>query len=820
MGLSLVVQRTAAVLITLSMATQGRENTSRPAPGPDWNHAEFETSPPVYPSPKSTGLDWEAAFERASSFVDQLTLAEKIELVTGTPGPCVGNIAPIPRLGFDGLCLHDGPLGIRQATYASVFPAGISVAASWDRKLAKQRGVDMGTEFKGKGAHVALGPAAGPLGRSARGGRNWEGFSPDPYLTGKLFADTIEGMQSEGVQACAKHYIGNEQETQRNPSVSSDGTTIEAVSSNIDDRTMHEVYSWPFAEAVKIGTASIMCSYNRINGSYACQNSKTLNGLLKNELGFQGYVLSDWGATHSGYHAINAGLDMNLPGGLDFRLTKFSYFGKNLTMAVNNGSVPEDRLNDMVRRVLTPYFALGQNEQYPASDGSAYGLDPKDPADILYNFTLGASNVDVRGDHAELIRELGAAGIVLLKNTNSALPLKAPKNIGVFGDAQGDVADGLYYVRSGEDTGFPYGVLPVGGGAGTGRHSYVVPPLDAVKARARQQGNNALVQYVQDNRFITDANGFSTLSPSPPDVCLVFVKTWATEDFDRTGLLLDWNGTGVVETVAASCPNTIVVTNSGGLNILPFADHPNVTAILAAHYPGQEVGNSIVDVLWGSTNPSGKLPYTIAAHESDYAFSDITNSTALQKTTDPNAWQSDFQEGLLIDYRWFDHANHSVRYEFGFGLSYTTFALAHLSIAQTSPGPITARPANATVRPGGLPALWDTLYTVTARITNTGPVAGAAVPQLYLGIPSPDRAVTPVKVLRGFEKVDLQPGEGKDVAFALTRRDVSYWDVGVQQWVIGDGAVEVYAGFSSRDVQARGRFAPVAGSGNSTGGRR
>lgn len=222
--------------------------------------------------------------------MNQLTLEEKAYLVTGTPGPCVGNIAPIPRLGFQGLCLQDGPLAIRQANYASVFPAGITVAASWDRKLAKQRGIEMGSEFRGKGAEIALGPVAGPLGRSAYGGRNWEGFSPDPYLTGILFADTIEGMQSTGVQACAKHYIGNEQEVQRNPTVNDQGTTIEALSSNIDDRTMHELYLWPFQDGVKAGVASFMCSYQRINGSYGCQNSKALNGILKDELGFQGYV--------------------------------------------------------------------------------------------------------------------------------------------------------------------------------------------------------------------------------------------------------------------------------------------------------------------------------------------------------------------------------------------------------------------------------------------------------------------------------------------------------------------------------------------------
>ncbi len=241
-----------------------------------------------------------------------------MRLVTGTSGPCVGNIGPIERLGFNGLCLQDGPLAIREADYASVFPAGLTTAAAWDKNLANTRGQDMAAEFKGKGAHVALGPVAGPLGRSGYGGRNWEGFSPDPYLTGEMFGETILGIEAMGVQACGKHFIGNEQETQRNPSgvsftgASSGGLVIEAVSSNIDDRTLHELYLWRFANGVKAGVSAIMCSYNRINGSYGCQNSKTLNGLLKGELGFQGYVMSDWLATHSGVASIEAGLDMDM----------------------------------------------------------------------------------------------------------------------------------------------------------------------------------------------------------------------------------------------------------------------------------------------------------------------------------------------------------------------------------------------------------------------------------------------------------------------------------------------------------------------------
>ncbi|KAG9573144.1 glycoside hydrolase family 3 protein, partial [Aureobasidium melanogenum] len=202
-----------------------------------WDHNLFTSSPPVYPSPETAGIGWETALAQAEAFLANLTLEEKAGLVTGSSGPCVGNIAPIERLGFNGLCLQDGPLAIRQATYASVFPAGLTTAASWDKGLMYTRGLYMGQEFKGKGANVALGPVVGPLGRNARGGRNWEGFSPDPFLTGVAVEQTIWGMQSTGLQACVKHYIGNEQETQRNPSITNNGTTIEAVSSNIDDRT-------------------------------------------------------------------------------------------------------------------------------------------------------------------------------------------------------------------------------------------------------------------------------------------------------------------------------------------------------------------------------------------------------------------------------------------------------------------------------------------------------------------------------------------------------------------------------------------------------
>ncbi|EXJ56169.1 beta-glucosidase [Cladophialophora yegresii CBS 114405] len=768
---------------------------------------DYGTSPPVYPSPPTAGIGWDAAFAQAEAFVSNLTLEEKAQMVTGTTGPCVGNIGGIPRVGFEGICMQDGPLAIRQATYASVFSAGLTAAASWDRGLIFTRGLYMAAEFKGKGSHVALGPVVGPLGRSGYGGRGWEGFSPDPYLTGVAAEQTIWGMQQAGVQTSLKHYIGNEQETQRNPDLSISNTTIEAVSSNIDDRTMHELYLWPFANGVRAGTASIMCSYNRLNGSYGCQNSKTLNGLLKTELGFQGYVVSDWQATHAGVDAINAGLDMDMPGPVGGSQNA-SFFGGNVTQAVNNGTLNQDRVDDMVRRIMTPYFHLKQNE-YPPIDGYEPTLNSRYPP-YQYPFTLGASNVDVRDNHAQSIRELGAAGTVLLKNTNNTLPLKAPRTIGVFGNDAGDVVDGLYFSGAPfqQPQGYEYGTLPVAGGSGTGRLSYLVTPLDAIKARAARDGS--LVRYILNNTLTTQPGALRTIAPVP-EVCFVFLKSWASEGSDRVSLEANWNSTAVVNAVAATCKNTIVITHSAGLNVMPWANNPNVTAILAAHLPGQESGNSIVDVLYGVVNPSGKLPYTIALNESDYRFADITNSTELQQTEDPNAWQSNFTEALLIDYRHFDYYNQSVLYEFGFGLSYTTFDMSTLDIEPAVPSlEISPLPDAVPIVPGGNPTLWQVLYTVNITVTNTGDVAGASVPQVYLALPQIANSVpTPKNVLRGFDKITLQPGQSQTVNFPLTRRDLSYWDVNMQEWVIASGTVGVNVGFSSRDIRLTDQFVVV-----------
>jgi beta-glucosidase len=392
-----------------------------------------------------------------------------------------------------------------------------------------------------------------------------------------------------------------------------------------------------------------------------------------------------------------------------------------------------------------------------------------------------------------LIRDLGAAGTVLLKNTNSTLPLKNPMTIGVFGNDAADFTTGEYPQND-----YDIGTLPVGGGSGTGRFTYVVSPLEAIKTRGRSYGG--LVQYATDNEAIVNG-GLSALAPMPLDVCIVFLKSWASEGEDRTTLIAEWNSTAVVNSTATVCSNTVVVLHGAAPNTLPWRNNPNVTAILVAHMPGQETGNSIADILWGDVDPSGRLPYTIASDEGDYA-KNLANSSELQTTSDPNAWQADFVEGNLIDYKEFDAKNMTVAYEFGYGLSYATYNVSDLdiqiSVSNVSRVPNPAAP----IQPGGNVELWATLATVRATVANTGDVSGSAVAQLYLSYP--DEAGAPAKSLRGFEKVALGAGTSGVVQFALTRRDLSYWDTTAQTWRLPTGEIGVRVGFSSRDLPLSG----------------
>ncbi|KEQ92451.1 glycoside hydrolase family 3 protein [Aureobasidium subglaciale EXF-2481] len=467
-----------------------------------------------------------------------------------------------------------------------------------------------------KGTTVALAPAGvGPLGRVAQGGRKREGFGNDPYpcLAGILAGATVRGAQEQGVIACTKHFIANEQEIGRNPLQATDANkkTIETLSTNIDDRTMHELYMWPFADAIHAGTSSIMCSYNRVNELYACHNSHLLNGLLKTELGFQGFVLSDWSAQHTGVNSALAGLDMVMPSGL-------IYWGPNLNQAVRNRSVPESRIDDMATKILTAWFYSGQD----SPDTPVVGVDL--PAD----FTRPHQVIDARDPaDAHNLRQSAIEGHVLVKNINNALPLRQPDIISVFGydarpisiynvgtDGRGTWLQGLNSFRS-SICGFHSsrfqscplmpaiqfnGTVWTGGDSGVATSTYFISPFEVISEEIRKYGSTTFWNF--------ETYGSNITVNAQSDVCLVFINAIAAEGIDRANLRDDFSD-GIVKNVADRCHNTVVVVHNAGICLVDqWIDQPNVTAVLFGHLPGQDSGTVLVDILFGRASLSGKLP--------------------------------------------------------------------------------------------------------------------------------------------------------------------------------------------------------------------
>ncbi|KAF2753427.1 beta-glucosidase-like protein [Pseudovirgaria hyperparasitica] len=853
-----------------------------------------------YPSPAGGTVEaWADSYAKAAELVRQMTVVEKVNVTTGVGwmmGMCVGNTGAVPRLGFGSLCLQDGPLGVRYTENVTAFPAGVTVGATWDKSLFYNRGRLHAIEAKAKGVNVLLGPSMGPLGRAPGGGRNWEGFGADPVLQGIAARETIRGIQEQGIIATAKHWVGNEQEHFRQ---SWEWGTPNAISSNFDDRALHELYAWPFAESVRAGVGSVMCAYNQVNNSYACQNSKLMNGVLKDELGFQGFVQSDWLAQRSGVASALAGLDMSMPGdGLRWTDGKPLWGGK-LTQAVLNGSVPTSRLDDMVTRIVAAWYQMGQDNQdkwpQPPEGGPNFSswtneetgkIHPgsDDETTAVVNKFVNAQKVDdpVGNTHGQLARQVAAAGHVVLKNEDDILPLPrkgwngddvdegVKSRVGIFGEDARVNANGP---NSCNDRGCNEGTLAQGWGSGTVEFPYLSDPLSAIRDA-----------FDEDTVYVT--NWPKNELPKKErqivedqDVCIVFANADAGEGFikangiaaDRTDLRLQKGGDQLIKEVSASCGKgagkTIVVIHAVGPVIMEdWIDLPGISAVVMAHLPGQESGNALVDILFGDVAPSGRLPYTIAKSLDDYG-------PGAQILTFPNhpVPQQNFTEGLYIDYRYLDKHDIAPRFEFGFGLSYTTFTLNNLLIAPqgsrgllpaprpdalapphfdtTLPSPSEAQfptgwrrlkkyiypylspsdtidtspypypdgyrtihtPSPAGGAQGGNPDLYTVVAKVSLTVTNAGPRDGSTIVQLYITYP-PDYADDetgepvdfPVRVLRAFEKVRVSKGGRTGVHMELTRKDLSYWCVRRQNWVLPQGEFGVEVGFSSRDLPVKG----------------
>lgn len=725
---------------------------------------------------------------------------------TSTTNGCSGNIPAIERLGFPGMCVNDAGNGLRGTDGTNGYPSGIHTGATWNRDLALQRAQFMGAEFKRKGVNMILGPVTGPLGRIAVGGRNWEGFSNDPYLAGNLIYQTITGLQ-ENVIACVKHFIAYEQETNRNPPLVTTGTTPVynvSVSSNLDDKTIHELYLWPFQDAIKAGAGSVMCSYNQINGSYACQNSKTLNGLLKGELGFQGFVVTDWDGQHSGLASAEAGLDMAMP-------SSPYWENGNLSLMVSNGSLAQSRLDDMATRILASWYKYARFES--PGDGM--------PVDLLAPHKF----VDARDPaSAENILQTAIEGHVLVKNVDHALPLSGLKLLSLFGydgpaftqntpqppgiskwdfglegvqviPGYGDFNDTYLWelFASSEPWGSPApgiamnGSLITGGGSGSTTPAYIDAPFDAFRRQAQKDGTCLSWDFYN---LDPDVNAAS-------DACIVFINAEASEGWDRP-TIDDMYSDVLIENVASKCPNTHVVIHNAGIRLVDrWIDNPNITSVIYAHLPGQDSGQALVDVMYGTQSPSGRLPYTVGKKPTDYG-------NTLWPATPENSelWhpQANFTEGVYIDYKHFLAHNITPRFPFGYGLTYSNFSYSNIQIEKPA-GNYTTRPAKNTssVPEGGNPMLWETLATVSCIITNTGSVSAAEVAQLYVYIPG-----GPARVLRGFEKRQLSPGESCTVQFELNRRDLSTWSAFEQDWILQSGTYSIFVGKSVLDIQLQG----------------
>ena len=654
---------------------------------------------------------------RAAMVVAKMSISELDVMVHRVSGPYEGNTQAIPSLCVPALTMSGGPDGPGpHLTGVTRLPSAVSAAATWDPATVKEFGAVTGNELAGKGVNVELGPTVNIV-RDPRWGRAFESYGEDPFLSGQIAVADIQGVQSQGPIAMVKHFALYNQETYRN-------TAADDVI--VSDRVAHEIYLPQFQAAVQQGGAeAVMCSYSTINGVDACQDPY-LTQILDGQWDFSGFVMSDGGATHSTVAAANAGLDdMESRGG--------QHFGAPLVRAVENGQVTLSTLKTMATRVLTSMFAAGLFNRGPTGSITAYVASPA---------------------HTAVARAVADEGTVLLKNSGPVLPIHGAKSIAVIGDDGGA------------------GAITAGGGSTHVVAPHIVTPYLGITAAAPR------------GTTVTYSRGYSSNEPNgnagllaqavakarAASVAVVFVGLLEEEGVDLTSIDLSPAENQLIAAVARANPNTVVVLNTGSAVTMPWLS--SVKGVVEAWYPGQEDGDAIADILFGTVDPSGKLPVTFPTR-----LSEVPAST-------PAQWpglnhEVQYSEGLLVGYRWYDAKGLTPLFPFGFGLSYTTFAFSNLSVA-----PDTLSPADSA--------------TVTVDVTNTGSVAGAETVQVYVGDPA--SVGEPPEQLKGFDKVSLAPGQSTEVTISLGPQSFSTWDTAQQAWVETPGQYSVMVGDSSANL--------------------
>jgi beta-glucosidase len=652
------------------------------------------------------------------SIITQMTLEEKAALCTGASA---WSTTPVDRLDIPEMIVSDGPHGVRRvpdihamaqkSLPATCFPTASCLASTWDVDLIHQMGNALAEECIALNVDVLLGPGVN-MKRSPLGGRNFEYFSEDPYLAGEMAASLINGIQSKGVGTSLKHYATNNQEFQRF-----------SISAEIAERTLREIYLPAFEKAVKQAQPwTVMCCYNKVNGVYGSENYHLLTEILKKEWGFEGLVVSDWGAVHDRVAALKGGLDWEMPGPQDRRV-------KAVVEAVRTGKLDEAVLNESVRRILRIVYKAKET--------------PKTGA------------FDVEAHHA-LAQKIAAEGMILLKN-DGILPLKGHQHIAVIG-------------RSAENAHFQ------GGGSSHINPTKVAVPFKELQSRAENAELTYAEGYPQDNSFRQDLIDQAVNLAQSADVALLYIALPTfkeSEGYDRKDLDLTEQQIALIQAVARVQPKTVVVLNNGA----PLAMSEwiaSVSAVLEGWMMGQAGGAALADVLFGRLNPSGKLAETFPLKLSD---------TPAYLNWPGDAGRVQYGEGLFIGYRYYDAKEIPVLFPFGYGLSYTTFAYSNAHVSSTSfkdsDGP-----------------------TVTVDVTNTGTVIGKETVQVYVH----DREsslVRPEKELKGFAKVELQPGETKSVSIKLDFRSFAYYHPNYEQWITESGDFDLLIGASAADIRCQ-----------------
>lgn len=670
--------------------------------------------------------------------IASMTLEEKASLCSGQD---FWHTKPVERLGIPSILMTDGPhglrkqcessdhLGLNSSVPATCFPTAAATACSWDRDLMRRIGAALGEECQAEDVSILLGPGAN-IKRSPLCGRNFEYFSEDPYLSSEMAAGHIKGVQSQGVGTSLKHYAANNQEHLR--------MTINAVA---DERTLREIYLSSFEGAVRQAEPwTVMCAYNQLNGTYCSENDFLLKRVLKEEWGFEGFVVSDWGAVNDRVDALSAGMDLEMPstgGESDRRIVE----------AVQNGALPESVLDQSVERLLKIIFKAVEN---------------KKPHAVC----------DMQAHH-KLARDAARESMVLLKNEDGILPLKTEGTMAVLG-------------------GFARKPRYQGGGSS---HSNPIKVDDAVLEIGTIAGDRMKILYAQGYRDdpgggIFGSQEFISCSDvadqaliaeavkiaQDADVAVVFAglpDSYESEGYDRKHLGIPEGQRMLIEAVSEVQKNIVVVLSNGSPIEMPWLD--KVKGVLEAYLGGQAFGGAAADVLFGLANPSGKLSETFPFQLSDTpSFLNFPGEKE----------QVEYREGLFVGYRYYDARQLKPLFPFGFGLSYTTFEYSGLVLDKA--------------------IMDDSqILHVEVTVKNTGKIAGKEIVQLYVS-DRECCVLRPKKELKGFEKVALSPGEAKKVCFILDKRAFAYYHTGLKDWYVESGEFGIHIGKSSADIVLEG----------------